>query len=388
MKRNFMFLTTFLIQVIIAAEMAIIGPLSPFLALYFSIDQSMVILLSLGYSAVGFLVPYLGVFGDKYGKKKSISISLFLFTLGSIVGSVSKSPYIFGFARIFIGFAYFSLSATNLSYLSEFISYKNRGKASGVLRVAFSMSILFSPVIATYLVDRYNNLAVIYIPLAIISLVVLGFLRQLPETTIDPSITVNKKEFLSLLSNPTSRKILISVFLILTSPTLILNYLGIYLSNSFNVSQVSIGTIYTIGALGTVLGTFFSGVFSDGIGKYKLSKILFIIMLIAIVPLPYMTNLAMIVLLLVLFSFGMDGGWTSYQAFASEIVPEKRGTFMSLLYTVNAITITFYSLVGPFLYTFGGFPFLITIASITSAIAIYILLTLKIKEEVIQKASN
>ena len=115
MKRNFMFLTTFLIQLIVAAEMAIIGPLSPFLALYFSIDQSMVILLSFGYSAIGLLVPYLGVFGDKFGKKRSISISLILFILGSIVGAFATSPFVFAFARVFIGFAYFSLSATNLS---------------------------------------------------------------------------------------------------------------------------------------------------------------------------------------------------------------------------------------------------------------------------------
>lgn len=360
--------------------MAMIGPLSPFLALYFSIDQSMVILLSFGYSTVGFLVPYLGVFGDKFGKKKSISISLALFVLGSIIGAFAKSPYIFAFARIFIGFAYFSLSATNLSYLSEFISYENRGKASGILRFAFSISILLSPVISAFLIDKYNTLAVIYIPLAIIALIALVFLRQLPETEKYPDIVVNKNEFLSLLKEPIAKKMLISVFLILTAPTLILNYLGIYLTNSFNVSQVNIGTIYTIAAIGTVLGTFFSGVFSDRIGKYKLAKILFIIMLIATIPIPYVKSLLLIILLAILFSFGMDGGWTSYQAFASEVVPEKRGTFMSLIYTMNAITISFYSLVGPVLYRFGGFPFLIIIASIFIAIALIIITTLDIKE--------
>lgn len=380
MKRNLMFLTTFLIQIIIAAEMAIIGPLSPFLALYFSIDQSMVILLSLGYSAVGFLVPYLGVFGDKYGKRKSISISLAMFIIGSILGALAKSAFIFAFARIFIGFAYFSLSGTNLSYISEFISYKNRGKASGMLRVSFSISILISPILSTYLVDKYNSLAIMYIPLAIIGLIALILLRQLPETEKYPNITVNKKEFLSLLHNPIPRKLLICVFLILTSPTLILNYLGIYLTNVFNISNVNIGTIYTIVAIGTVFGTFFSGVFSDNIGKFRLAKILFLIMLIAIVPLPYVNTVILIVLLTTLLTFGMDGGWTSYQAFASEVVPEKRGTFMSLLYTVNAITITFYSLVGPLLYNFGGFKLLITIASISLCVALYILINLKVKD--------
>ena len=382
MKRKFMFLTTFLIQIIIAAEMAIIGPLSPFLAIYFSIDQSMVILLSLGYSAVGFLVPYLGVFGDKFGKKRSLSISLILFMLGSVIGAFAKSAFIFAFARIFIGFAYFSLSATNLSYISEFVSYKNRGKASGILRFAFGMSILVSPIVSTFLVDKYNSLAVIYIPLAIIALVALIFLSRLPETQKSPDVVINKKEFLSLLHDPIAKKMLITVFLILSAPTLILNYLGFYLSNNFNVSQVNIGTIYTIAAIGTAVGTFFSGVFSDRIGKYKLAKILFVVMLIAIIPIPFVNNLILIILLTILFSFGMDGGWTSYQALASEIVPKKRGTFMSLIYTVNAMTITFYSLVGPILYRLGGFPLLIIIAAVLLSIAIYIIRNLKIEEKI------
>lgn len=380
MKRNFMFATTFIIQILVAAEMAVIGPLSPFLAVYFSIDESMVILLSLGYSAVGFLVPYLGVFGDKFGKKKSISISLVLFILGSIMAAFVGSPLVFACARIFIGFAYFSLSATNLSYLSEFISYQNRGKASGLLRTAFSASVLLSPIASSFLVDKYDSLVVIYIPLAIVALLALIFLGQLPETQKYPNVVVNKNEFLSLLHNSIVKKMLISVFLILTAPTLLLNYLGIYLANSFDVPQVNIGTIYTIVAIGTVLGTFFSGVFSDRIGKYKLAKILFMGMLIAIIPIPFVKSLILIVLLAIFFSFGLDGGWTSYQAFATEVVPEKKGTFMSLMYTVNAMTITFYSLVGPLLYKLGGFPLLVIIACAFLMIALYIIINLKIKE--------
>lgn len=53
---------------------------------------------------------------------------------------------------------------------------------------------------------------------------------------------------------------------------------------------------------------------------------------------------------------------------------------MSLMYTVNAITITFYSLAGPLLYKLGGFPLLVIIACVFLAIALYIITNLKIKE--------
>lgn len=380
MKRFSMFLICFFIQYIVATEMAIIGPLAPFLATYFNIDQGMVMVLNLGYSAVGFLVPYLGIFADKYGKKRSLSISLGLFILGSIIGSISRSAFIFGFARIFIGFAYFSLSGANLSYLSEFISYENRGKASGILRIAFSIAILVSPVTATYLVSVFKHLGVIYIPLAVIAFICILALKNLPETKLYPDVNLNKSEFLSILKNSNAKKMLISVFLLLTGPTLMLNYLGIYLTNEFNVLQVDIGLIYTIIGIGTVLGAFFAGGLADKIGKLKISKILFFIMFFALLSIPYLGSVIIIVILATLFSFGLDGGWTSYQALGSEIVPEKRGTFMSLFYTVNAITITFYSLFAPILYKLGGFKLITGIASISIIGAIFIVFKLDVDE--------
>lgn len=380
MKKSYMFLVCFLIQYIIATEMAVIGPLAPFLATYFGIDQGMVMLLNLGYSAVGFFVPYLGIFADKFGKKRSLTISLSLFTLGSIIGAISKSAFIFGFARIFIGFAYFSISGANLSYLSEFISYKNRGKASGLLRTSFSIAILVSPMLATYLTSKFNHLAVLYIPLAVIALVSIIGLKKLPETRVYPDINLNKEEFLSILEIPNARKMLISVFLLLTVPTLFLNYLGIYLTNEFNIAQVNVGFMYTIVGIGTVLGTFFAGGLSDKIGKFKLSKILFTLVFLAILPIPYINSVITVIVLSTIFAFGLDGGWTSYQAFGSELIPEKRGTFMSLMYTMNAITITFYSIFGPILYKFGGFKFILAIATVSVLAAIIVLSKLDISD--------
>lgn len=375
-----MFLTTFLIQLLITVEMNIIGPLAPFLAKYFDINESMVILFNLGYSAVGFLVPYLGVFADKYGKKRSLVISLCLFILGSIIAGFSKNPYIFGFARIFIGFSFFSISGTNLSYISEFISYENRGKSSGLLRIAFGIAILFSPLYTGFLVSKYNNLQSIYIPLAVVGTLALIFLTRLPETSKCDDIKIDKKEFLSIFKNPLASKVLLTVFLILTAPSLILNYLSIYLSNNFNLSQVNIGMAYTLVAIGSTVGIALAAILSDKIGKLKLSKILFLLMFLAMFPIPYFKSLGLLLGFTMIFALGLDGGWTSYQTFASEIIPEKRGTFMSLFYTINALTVTFYSLFGPFLYNHGGFKLISTIALLSVAMAILILSKFSIKE--------
>ncbi len=70
MNTFLMFFTTFIIQFIIVMEMNLIDPLAPYLATYFNIPDSSVILFNLGYSAVGIFVPLLGVMADRHGKKR------------------------------------------------------------------------------------------------------------------------------------------------------------------------------------------------------------------------------------------------------------------------------------------------------------------------------
>ena len=69
MQNFLMFFTTFFIQLIIAVEMNLVAPLAPYLSEYFGISPSSVVFFNIGFSIVGLLVPILGAFADKYGKK-------------------------------------------------------------------------------------------------------------------------------------------------------------------------------------------------------------------------------------------------------------------------------------------------------------------------------
>ncbi len=115
------------------------------------------------------------------GKEKYYDFPI-VFIIGTIVSGLAKIPIIFAVGRIFIGIGYFALSGINLSYLSEFIPYESRGKASGLLRTAFGIAILGSPIYATNLIAKYNHLLSIYLPLTIIGIITLILMIILPET--------------------------------------------------------------------------------------------------------------------------------------------------------------------------------------------------------------
>ena len=202
MNQILIFSVTFIIQFIIAMEMNFIGPLAPFLATYFGIRDSQVIYFNLGYSAVGLLVPFLGVWADKYGNKRLISYALALFIAGSILSAFSASALTFAFGRVFIGLGYFSLSGTTMSYISEFVDYKKRGMAAGILRIAFGVAIFVSPLYTSYLTEKFNTLKSIYLPLAFMAIAALMLLQKLPETKIRESSQLDLKEFVTILKHP------------------------------------------------------------------------------------------------------------------------------------------------------------------------------------------
>ncbi|NLL81669.1 MAG: MFS transporter [Tissierellia bacterium] len=376
MNQLLIFITTFIIQFVISVEMNLIGILAPFLSQHFSIDESLVIRFSLGYSAVAILVPYLGVLADRHGKKRLIKFALIVFLLGCFVAGFSTNPIAFAFGRIFIGLGYYSLSGTALSYISEFIDYTNRGKASGILRIAFGLACFVAPIYATSIISKTNKLYSVYLPLAILGLIALILLFKLPETQINSSTKVDKSAFVSILKEKKNKMIFASLFFISTGPTLLLNYLSLYLSNEFSLSQPKIGLVYTAIYVGTILGITFSALYSDRIGKLKLAKILFAIMLVSISSILVINKLGFIVLFASLFTIGLDGGWTTYQAYASEITPDNRAAFMNIFYMINALTVTFYSIVGSIIYNAGGFKLAILIASISCAIGLFLVSSL------------
>ena len=376
MSQILIFLTTFIIQFMIAMEMNFIGPLAPYLAGYFGIRDSQVVYFNLGYSAVGLLVPLFGVWADKYGTKRLISYALALFLSGTLLSAFSSSAISFALGRVLIGLGYFSLSGTTMSYISEFVDYKKRGMAAGILRTAFGLAIFSSPLYTSYLTGRFNSLKSIYLPLSVLAVLSLLMLWKLPETEKSESSKLDLDEFISILKHPRTIKVLASLFLIITAPTMLYNFLSIHLSQEFNMAQQEIGIAYSLIALGTIAGIGAATFLADRVGKLRFSRYFFGLMVLSLIPIAHVPVATAAVALSAVFAFGLDGAWTSYQAFSSEIQPEKRGTFLSLFYTVNALTITLYSIVGPFLFDIGGLKLTTALGLAASSMALVILFRL------------
>ncbi|WP_026894790.1 MFS transporter [Clostridiisalibacter paucivorans] len=366
--------TTFLIQFIIYLEMNFINPLIPYISSIFNINESSVIYLNIGFSIVGLLVPLLGIWADKYSKKRILIFSMFSFLLGTILCAIAKFPLIFAIGRTFIGLGNFTLNASVISYISDFVPYSKRGKASGFIRIAFALAILLSPIYGT-IMSKFSGLKIIYFPLSLLSFIIIILCFMLPETNGNNSAEIqsaNIEDFQSMIKNPITLKFLAIEFLIVSSPILTLNYFSIWLKRTFSLNQSEIGVMYTFTALGTVFGVLLYTAISHKLSDVLYSKISFIIMTVSLIFIPYMGSPYTVIPLSFLFAMGLDGGWTAFQTICSEVYPNNRTTFMTLIFFTNSLTFIIFTSLGPTLFEIGGYRLVMGIASLECLISLFI----------------
>ena len=115
-----------------------------------------------------------GSIGDRYGRRRWMSIGLLAFLGGSVVGALADSIPMLIAGRAIQGLgAAFVLPAT-LSIVTNAFPREERGKAIAVWTAVGGVGIGFGPAIGGYLVDRYDWAAAFWIHVPIILVALIG----------------------------------------------------------------------------------------------------------------------------------------------------------------------------------------------------------------------
>ncbi len=124
--------------------------------------------------ALAGLLILAGSIGDRYGRRRWMSVGLLFFMGGSVVGALAENipTLIAGRAIQGLGAA-FVLPAT-LSIVTNAFPREERGRAIAVWTAVGGMGIGFGPAIGGYLVDRWDWAAAFWIHVPIIAIALLG----------------------------------------------------------------------------------------------------------------------------------------------------------------------------------------------------------------------
>lgn len=371
MKKYYTLTVLFLLQMLAYFETAGLMSASGHIIKTFGVESNKVMYLSIGAYMVGFFAPLIGNFADKYGKKVTLLISTALFIIGSFSIVVSNSFILFIISRISIGFLVINGNAIILSYIGDIISYENRGKFFGIIRMAIGSGIMLTPIYTSRIILNYGTgmLYKLYIVYAAILFVALFFIPEVKSQ--DDGEKVKLSDIFDILKDEVARNFVILQVILAFSAIVIFGYLSVHILNALDGNIIQVGYVFTIGGVGTVLASFLSTVLLDRINRIKFTKFVFMATAVAVLPLPFVKIPALYIFMF-LFSLNFDSSWPAFQLLSSEIAPRRKSTYMSILGGIMAITNIFAAFIGQYMYSFGGLKIMSITVSILFVAAIVI----------------
>lgn len=362
MKNNNLLYDRNLLIIFGVTLMAVLGvasvtPAFPAISREFGLTPNQVGLLITFFTLPGaILTPIVGIMSDRYGRKKILIPSLFIFAIAGAVCAFMKDFNLLLAMRAIQGVGAASLGSINSTIIGDIYSGERRVKAMGLNASVLSIGVAAYPslggALALFGWHYPFLLPIIALP---VGLLVLVFLKN-PEPKNEESMKDYLKGTWNYLGNMKIAGLFSAGFLsFLVMYGAYLTYFTMLLDEKFNASSLTIGIIMSIAALCN------AGVASqlDRIHRrFSISTIIkfsFLIYAAAMCLIPYMPSLWLLLIPATINSAANGATLPSVQTAVAAMAPmEYRGAFMSL----NNMMLRLGQTLGPpvigIAYVFGG----------------------------------
>ncbi len=278
------------------------------------------------------LAPFMGILADRFGRKKILAPSMFLFAITGTMCAFSNDYNILLILRLFQGIGASALGSLNVTLIGDIYQGKERTFAMGYNASVLSVGTASYPFIGgTLALFGWNypfllSLLAIPVGLAVI------FLLKNPE----PEKHGTMKEYLRSVLKSLKDKKLISLFFAGLATFIILfgsylSYFPIFLSNSFKVSTLIIGLIMSCMSLTTAITSSQLGKISKRFKEKNIIKFAFFVYSVALILIPFVKNIELILIPVIIFGIAHGVSIPSIQTLVAEFAPlEQRAAFMSI----------------------------------------------------------
>lgn len=345
--------------VTLLAVMAVssIAPALPAIVRDLGISKLQVGLLITAFTLPGVVLsPFLGVLADRFGRKRILVPSIFLFGVAGAACALTRDFNVLLVLRVFQGMGGAALGALNVTIIGDLYSGSRRTAAMGLNASVLSIGTASYPLIGGALASL-GWYYPFYLPLVAIpmGLIVLTALRN-PE----PRNIEGFKDYLrgtwGYLKNLKVAALFaagVLTFIILYGA--ILTYFALLLDESFHASAFTIGLVMSVMALTTAIVSSQLGRMVRWFSEATLIKAAFAIYALALALIPLMPSLWFLLIPVIIFGIAMGMNMPSIQTLVAGLAPmEYRAAFMS----INATMLRLGQTVGPPLvglfYVYGG----------------------------------
>ncbi|MEW9701690.1 MFS transporter [Paenibacillus sp. SI8] len=324
----------------IGCDTFLVAPFIPTLAHSFGVTEAagghFVLAYALSY-AVSAIV--LGPLSDRIGRRRMLQGGITAFTIFTTLCGLSWNYESMLLFRALSGVAAAAVSPQVWASIGDLFPYEKRGKVLGIVTSALSISQILGVPLAALTASLWGWRASIII-VAAVSLMggiafIFGFPRlqhALTKGDAQESITAVIVSRLMRAVRNRSALVGLGVMLGMSMGSLgMYTYIGVYLSDYFNMTLSDIGVSIVVVGLGNLTGNLAGGFTSDQWGKRKTALIFLLLMAASLFALPY-ASASLGLALMFIFVWQLSGGASlvAFNAVLSELDPSVRGTVMSL----------------------------------------------------------
>ena len=325
-------------------DFMIVMPLGPILMKEFSIGAHEFGLLVASYSfCAAFSGLLAATFVDRFERKRLLLTVFGLFLLATLMCGLASNYLVMMIARGLAGAFGGILGALVQTLIGDLIPFERRGRASGLVSTAFSMSTVAGVPISLWLANHLSwRASFLFIALLSLLFIALG-LRCLPSFSAhlgrEQRAHVFSDAFATLRDRNHLCALLFSAMIIFSGFTVI-PYITLYAVGNVRIPQAQIPFVYLVGGAATLLSARFIGRWADHFGKVLTYRVVALLATFALLGVTHVGQVPLAVWLICSTSFFVLISGRMIPAMAiitSAAKPDLRGTFMSLHGTVQSL---------------------------------------------------
>lgn len=368
----------FSITLMVVMGVASIAPALPAIVRDLGISKLDVAWLITAFSLPGMLLaPFVGVFADRFGRKRILVPAIFLFAIAGTACAFTRDFNILLIFRVFQGIGAAAMGSINVTLIGDLYSGRRRVEAMGLNASVLSLGAAGYPLIGGALAALAwyypFYLSLIAIPIGIIVLTKLN--NPEPDSREDfKSYLVGAWGYLRNMKVAALFAAGVITFIIVFGAYL--TYFAIYMDDAFNVSGFTIGVFMSVSALAAAVVASQLGRITRRVSEGMLIKVSFAIFGLSLILIPLMPSLWLLLIPVLLLGIAQGINLPSILSMAAGLAPtEYRAAFMS----INSSMIRLGQTVGPpivgLLYVYGGptvaFAFTAGLAFMASAVGLF-----------------
>lgn len=306
-------------------------PLVPFIAARYGASTTAATWIVTIQVLAGLASPLGGWLGDRHGYRQTMLLGLLVACLGVVgVALVDTLPLlVLSLACVGLGTTLYLPSMQ--AYVSVLTPFAQRGRAFGLVELAWSMAGILGVTPVVVLAERSDGLQLPYATLAVLLLVVLVLSwTALPREARHAHAASRAPSLLHAIRQPGVRPLLVFFWLVICGTELLFIAQSPWLTDRFGATPQSIGQALFIFGLGELVGASLATAFTDRLGKRRAPMAGFAAASLVYMLLPLLSgSWGSYLLLFALFGLTFEFGIVASFALASSVNPAARGTTMA-----------------------------------------------------------